>query len=312
MFLFYVRQLVIILFFTFYSSLKGQDTYLRVLSIQGDVLIKNNEQSLSWDKLKIGQSILSTSIIKVGKNSYLGYVHSSGRSGELKKDGIYDVNSIITKFNETSKEFYKKYFDFILENLYEGRNSQKRVSLQGAVERRSRIKIDVCMPNFTRIRNKQLQIFWSPIDIGKTYVITLYNKSLSEIKKMEIVDTVAFLEFDSIKFVRDEVYFYNIHLKEEKNIKSSLNSFVIISDKLSESIEKSLIALTNEIGGDDSSINQFLIGSFFEENLLLLDAKECYSSAKLLSPNVETYKENLIRFIKAYNFSRCYITNLSN
>ncbi|MCL5990894.1 MAG: hypothetical protein M1419_02175, partial [Bacteroidetes bacterium] len=84
-----ILKFTVILILLIYTT-SSQANEFRILAAKGQVLIQKNSKG-NWEKIYTGGLINANDKIKLMPGSYLGLVHSKGRTIELKKDGIYSA-----------------------------------------------------------------------------------------------------------------------------------------------------------------------------------------------------------------------------
>ena len=107
---------------------RAQDYDFKVLVTKGKNELKSGA---AWEGLKVGSNLKKADEIKVGANSYLGLIHSSGKPLELKDAKTYKVADLLTKMTG-GPSVLNKYTEFIISSNTKKANN---LTATGAVHR---------------------------------------------------------------------------------------------------------------------------------------------------------------------------------
>src|SRR6478752_5960533 len=153
------------------ASTFAQDYAFKVLANKGTNEIKSGD---AWQPLKTGASLKDTDEIKLGDNSYIGLVHSSGKPKEIKTAGNYKVKDLSSQIG-TGSSLLNKYTDVILSsNSAEAKKN--RLIATGAVHRdveSAAIKLVLPENQHSGIYNNLAVINWDGSKVPGPYVVTL-------------------------------------------------------------------------------------------------------------------------------------------
>jgi len=283
------------------GSVLAQGYAFKVMVNKGDNMQKSSGGS--WLPIKTGAKLNNGDEIKLVENSYLGLVHSSGRTKELKEAKTYTVSALSAALGSSGQSIGTKYADFVLSKMspeQREENQRKYASVTGAVERGSIDgSINIFMPTSVSVYNPSAVIRWEGIAENSIYQVKLKNL------------------FDEVIMVAETSQpFYNLDFTEQKIASSVVENLIIVSVSLKDNEEVfSKNAAIERISGEDtsefvgeltqlktnlseqSSINDLILAEFYEENNLLLDALTSYEHAIKLSPDVSYFKEAYNEFL---------------
>jgi len=284
---------VIALFFTL-GLVYGQDYAFKVLGNNGTNTVKTGGQ---WTALKTGSVIKEGETVKVGANSYLGLVHSSGRSLELKEPGEYPVSDLVKKINTGSTSIASKYADFVLSKMNNSGGQGNNMAVTGAVERATDDNsIKVNLPSSVEIFNPEAIISWVPVTGNHDYKIVLKNMFDEVIMETTTRDPMITLNFNDPKLKDQRLVIFTVKLNDDESVQSGDYGIKKLSKKESDTVKSSYDALKSEIG-DDSSLDKIIYASFFEENNLIIDAATNYKYAIQMSPGVKDFEDAYKQFL---------------
>ena len=290
-----------LVFFAFTSF--GQDYTFRVMVSKGQNMVKVNGAG-DWQSLRIGGKLNDGDELQVAENGYLGMVHKTGKTKEIKKAGNYDIKELASTVAAGSDNIATKYADFVISKMSpEEReaNRRKYASVTGAVERgENDASINIFMPTSVSVYNPQVIIRWDAVtDDSPTYVVKLKDLFEQTIMVAETNETNYTIDFNDSKLsnaIVENLVIVNVSVKGDEDVKSKDAAIERFSADASSSFEVELRDLKTNLG-DQSSINNLILAEFYEENNLLLDALTAYESAIKMSPDVEYYKEAYDEFL---------------
>jgi predicted nucleic acid-binding Zn-ribbon protein len=279
----------------------AQDYSFRVLASKGQNMVKGGGSD--WQPLKTGAKLNSGEEVKLAANGYLGLVHSSGKTIELKEPSVYNVTKLSNELGSSSQNIAAKYADFVMSKMSPQQveeNRKKYASVTGAAERGAEnASINLFMPQSVSVLNKKAIIRWEPVRDNAVYVVNLKNLFEEKILVAETTDPFYTIDFTNEKIkdaIVEHLIIVNVSLKDDESIASKNAAIELMSDEDAKTYEVQLEGLESNIGGE-SSINNLILAEFYEENGLLLDAVTSYEDAVKLSPDVEYFQEAYNEFL---------------
>ena len=299
-----VRNFSIVLVLLLVSGfvVKAQDYDFRVLVNKGANEVKAG--SGSWAALKTGAKLKDGEEIKIVDDGYLGLVHSSGKTQELKSAGTYDVATLSSGVVAGSKNIATKYADFVLSKMSpeeQEENRRKYASVTGAVERGDDdASINLFMPTSVSIYNSTAIIRWDPVKPNAIYQVKLKNIFEEVIMVAETTDTSYPIDFNDPKIANaaiENLVIVKVFLKDNEDIKSKDAAIERITKEDEPEFAGELADLKSSLGGTETSINDLILAEFYEENGLMLDALTSYENSIKLSPDVPYYQEAYEEFL---------------
>jgi len=272
----------------------GQDYAFRVLANKGTNSVKKNG---TWEPLKTGSSIQETDAIKLGEGSYLGLLHSSGRTLELKESGEFKVSDLLSKVSTGSSSVASKYANYVMNKMTSQEGSGHRMSVTGAVERATdNSSLKVFIPESVDLYNSDAVITWENIEGEPEYTVTLKNMFDEVILEKKTSEPSIKLNFDDPKIKDEILVIFNVKLTDDESVTSDEYGIKRLSKDESQEIDNILKELKAEVG-DDSSLDKLIYASFYEDNDLLIDALTNYIGAMEMSPDVPDFEDAYNQFI---------------
>ena len=301
-----ILSLSLSLVLTLMQSASAQDYVFRVLANKGSNQVKKAGSS-SATALKTGSKLGAGDQIIAAQGVYIGLVHRTGKTMELRTPGTHNVNDLEGKVSKGSASVANRYMSFVMNKMSEedgdvNRNYRRNLNATGAVERATgsaAIKMmlkDAKNPN--KVYNSKATIRWEPSEETSTYVVTVKNVFDEVLFNSETGETMAEIDFTQDKLANERFVIVNVKSKDNEDLKSRDYGIQRVSPEEANEITAQLTSLKNELG-EESALNRIVFASFYEENNLYLDALTEYEQAVQLSPDVEDFKAIYEEFIIA-------------
>lgn len=257
-----------------------------------------------------GKKLLATDVIKISENSYLGLIHNSGRTLELKTPGSYRISDLSSQVLAKSSSVTKKYSDYVVSELTKSdggdihANYQKNMKVTGSVERAiSTASIAVCLPKTSSIIESMNTVVWYKNPKATSYTVEILDFFDDVILSKETTDTTFTFDLNSIKLPKDNT----LMVKVKAN--GGLESTAYVLKNLVESKNPDIFADRNALNKEyteETALSYLMKASFFAQNNLFVDAKKSFESAVRLEPEVQEYKEAYKNFLAKNNLYDFY------
>ena len=291
-----MKLLVSVLIFSLLSvgtTVFGQGYTFKVLANKGFNEMKSGAE---WKPLKTGASLKEGDELKISDNAYLGLVHSSGKTLELKDVGNHKVNELASKINTGGSGVASRYADFVLSKMSE-EGKKNRWSATGAVHSVTvNAGINIYMPNSVEVFNDEALVEWGALEGNKVYEVIVVNMFGDELLKTETSNPNYKLNLKDEKLINEATLLVTVDLKGEGDMKSEEVAIRRLSGDKADLIKQNLTELMGEVDAA-TALNNYILAAFYEENRLLLDALFYYEEAKRLAPGVESYNEGYEEFL---------------
>lgn len=293
------------------ATANAQEYVFRVLANKGDNTVKLQGQA--WAPLKTGQSLNSGDELKLSDEAYLGLMHNSGKTLEVKSSGEYKVSSLADNLKGKNSSVASKYADFVMNRMSneEGEGDyRKSLGATGAVDRAlaSGAKIKVMAHSSTDIINPEVIIRWSePKQVGEKENLNyevVFSNLFDEVIKTQQTDKTAYtLNMNEAPFSQLENKFVKVKINVVgKDLNSEEYAIIIKPEDESAEIKKTMNQLKTEVK-EENALDNLVMAAFYENNNLLLDALTSYERAIQLAPEVEIYQKAYEDFIIRNGFA---------
>jgi hypothetical protein len=279
------------------SVVSAQDYAFKVLANKGTNEVKSGD---SWLPLKTGSILRSADEVKLGDNAYVGLVHSSGKPVEVKESGVHKVSDLEAKV-KTGSSVLNKYTDFLLSsNSSEAKN---RLSATGAVHRAietAAIKLYLPENQSAGVFSNKAIITWDRSNVPGPYVITLKNMFEDVLAKDETAKNSYEVDLSDEKYANENAILIEVTSKADPSLKSSQHLIKKLGASDQEKVATALKELNGQVS-EETALNRMILGGFYEENHLLIDAITAYQEAIRLAPDVPTFRESYEEFLVRNN-----------
>lgn len=294
----------------------------KVLASKGKIMVQRS--SSGWETLSYNSKLFETDKIKIPDGGYLGIVHSSGRTVELKQSGEFSVSDLVKKISSKKGTASERLTDYVFDemsqadDLLASDDYHNSMEITGSVERsisddifagyeedseegrmaimQDRRPVIIKSPHKTNLLDSEIAFVWYRIPEAEEYVLTLRDRFDREVFTRKIMDTAVSVNLYDYNLEQDVYYFWNVMVAEKPGIKSDDCAFLLLPDEKVENIEREI---ANLCGSDSerSAIDKIMLGAFFEKNDLYFEAMKAYEGAIELVPEVESYRKMYEAFL---------------
>jgi hypothetical protein len=269
----------------------AQGYTFRVLANKGKNTVKRAGAPAAV-ALKTGATLNAGDELITSQGAYIGLMHRSGKTLEVRKPGVQKVSELEKRVNTKSASVSSRYATFLANKMNEKEttNYRARLNATGAVSRAlaGDASIKVLLPN----EDNAIVTWDSPEGIEENaYVVIVKNIFDEEIYKEETVGNAVSLDFTSPEMKNDEgLYILTIKAKENLEVTSGDIGIKKLKRDDAAQYQDGLSALQAEVS-EEGSLGKIIYASFYEENGLILDALTKMQEAIDLSPDVSDFEE---------------------
>jgi len=277
------------------SVATAQDYTFRVLVNKGSNKIQRAGSDVP-EALKTGSKLFENDQVIASEGAYIGLMHKSGKTTEIKEQGTKKVSDIAKTINVAGTSITNRYAKFVSNKMNSEENTdyRSRLNATGAVSRAAgSAAINILVPAQVDVIGYTSIIRWeAPDDAAEDIVYSVKIKNIFD----EVIYTTETKEtFIEIDFTTDEMandaglYLVKVYNVADEEIASSEVGIKIADPIDRAEMMANLKALKSEIS-DDTPLNKIIFASFYEENGLFLDALTKYEEAIVMAPEVEEFK----------------------
>jgi len=271
---------------------QGTNTFVfRVLANKGDNQVEKAEDGKKV-YLRPGLTLMQGDQIIASKGAYIGLMHRTGKTIELRTPGITRITDLETHLANSKSTIASKYANYILAKINdEGDNRSYRAKMKatGAVERSSSTAISAMLPSSVDILNPSAVIRWNSVGEKSNYIITIKNIFDEELISAETNKPYIQINLDDENLANEDLIILNIKVKDSPDLFSPDYGIERLSEERKADVIATLSQLKAEVSGD-TPLGKLVFASFFEDNSLILDALTQYEEIMEQAPEVEDFK----------------------
>ncbi len=289
----------------FYSF--AQSYEFRVLASRGENKVRENS-STSWSALKTGSSLFAGGEVEVVAGSYLGLMHKTGKTMEIKTPGSYSVDQLSKQVLTGGSSIASKYGEYLLSHMSKSESEDvnmerlNNMNVTGAVSRATdNEKLDVLIPEDSKLLTTQDILFrWmpNPNKEGDTYVVTILDLNGEIVTNQSTQDTwfdMSNLEGLSL----EEQMGFIISVKSETDADYYSKNYAL---SMFEGDRSTLISELGEyqksIPVEEESMKNIMLAMFYEKNGLKFHSMSCFTKLIVLEPENEFYAASYFDFLE--------------
>lgn len=274
------------------GSAFGQGYTFKVLANKGENKIKTGQE---WKPLKTGASLNVGDELIVSNNAYLGLVHSSGKTLELKEAGNHKVSELAQRISKSGSSVASKYADFVLSKMT-AEGKKNRLSATGAVHRGPEEPIRIFLPSVSEIYGNKAIIQWDSSEVSGTYTVYVKNMFEDTLIELETGENSVELDMSSEKFAKENIVLIEVVDSNNPTRKTEAKAIRRLSENKAGQIKDQLEKLTEGVD-EVNALNKFILAGFYEDNNLLAEALTSYQEAMEMAPEVGTFREAYEEFL---------------
>ncbi|TAL68583.1 MAG: hypothetical protein EPN82_09905 [Bacteroidetes bacterium] len=323
----------LIFLISFYYISNSQEPEFRVLGKRGNVDFQS--KGMGWSDIKTGDQLFKNDKIKIGNESYLGLVHSSGKTVEIKKEGTYNISKLSKEISAFRSSTTKRFAKYIVDEITSGDDmlSQKKYKRSmentGAVERATGGDISYTA-TFSSLSGTDLSQYSAlndaidcVIKTDKNYIRIKYPRTSYVMDN--VVNFVWYRNstcsvYEFVITDRSDNVIYStktsdtslqINLSELKllkgtnyywflksnDLKSDSYCFNWLNDYDMKRLNDDIEPILDEMAKGKDAASLMLLASVYEDENIMNRALDAYEDALSIEPDVDGYKTLYARYL---------------
>ncbi|UXP31037.1 hypothetical protein N6H18_11820 [Reichenbachiella agarivorans] len=265
----------------------AQTFEFRVLANKGVNKLQKSDNSAPTF-LRTGIKMNEGDALIVGTNAYIGLMHKSGQTLEIKNMGnvtVADLQSRLAKSDNTASNRYAK---AVLTKSTTG-SQDVNGNYREAVHRSNSTAITLMIPQTVQVFNPDVVLRWNSVGDQAYYIISVKNIFDEEIYSAETEKTHLNINLNDENLANEELITVKVIVKDNPELFSPSYGIERLPSEEQARIQNELDAVKAEIPYD-SPLSKLILASFFEENNLILDAIKQYEDIIEGSPEIEDFQ----------------------
>ncbi|MEL6560746.1 MAG: hypothetical protein AAFQ94_21310 [Bacteroidota bacterium] len=301
---------IVFLFFAGSNAFGQGDYIFRVLANKGNNSVKKSDGKTVG--LKTGSTLKAGDQLIASSNSYIGLMHKTGKTLEVRQAGVLKVNDLVKKVAAKKTSVTGRYAQYVMNKINDdgvSDNYRRNNNVTGAVTRGAEFAIGFVLPvedNKIKVYTPNFVLRWVPAPEegqeisfdGKAFNITIKNIFDEVIYKQETNKTSVILNLDEIK---NESSLFLIQVTSiEEEAANTLKSIEYAIERVSlddnPEFKAEMDAVLAEVE-TETSVGKLVLASFYEEKGLLLEAMTQYEEIISSNPEVDAFQELYKEFL---------------
>jgi hypothetical protein len=284
------RHLFLIIGLLFHNYAYSQVYVFMVCGSRGENAVKTNGE---WKLLKTMSTIDKFDEIKtVGDHCYLGLIHTSGRSITIRQAGTFSAADLLKRVNTGNTAVASKYADFVYSKLTTVGSVPSDNKHRSADDK----TINIFLPNSAERFGSDEWISWSPMEGVKAYKVKLKSMFAESIVEYTSEKPFMKINFGEPLLQNQKVVFLSVESSDDPGIHSEDHEIIKIAGDKTGDITDDFSKVKSDIG-EETSLNDLILASFFEDRNLLIDAASYYQSAVQRSPDISDFQNLFDQFL---------------
>ncbi len=233
-------------------------------------------------------------MLQVSPNAYLGLIHISGKTLEIKQAGKYKISKLAQQFNTKQASFTGKYSDYIINKVNTASDYQKKYSYVASTTRGpSEVILQAPSDNVENIvkllQNIPVKLNWDKVNDVKGYKVSVktFDEANTLLSKTTTTNNIT-IDLSKLNATTNAPYFIEVQALNS-SIATSSKPFFLLDKQGTVSIINELNVLKNTVD-TETAIGNLMLASFYDSNGLTMYAISSYQKAVELAPKVEDYK----------------------
>ncbi len=305
----FISNAVIIMVLFSAVAVNAQGYTFRVLANKGENQVKK-AGAAEATPLKTGSTLNADDMLISSEGSYIGLMHKTGKTTEVRGAGTKKVAEIEKQINLANTSVANRYAEFVMNKMNESENTdyRSRLNATGAVSRATgSAAINVMSPKQADVLGDKTIVRWtgpSALADGETYTVKVKNIFDEVIYETETAKSSVELDFTSDRMQNDAgLYLVKVYKSSDEEIASDEIGIKKVKSTDRADLQENLAVLKDEVS-EDSPLNKLIFASFYEENGLILDALTKYEEAIKMSPDVEDFQQLYESFLIKNNLAQ--------
>lgn len=273
----------------------SQTFHYKILKVNDNVFVGTYK---TWKKAFPSQLINLNDLIKVAPNGMIIISNMKNKIFELKKEGIYNLKNLDQYNNDNDNNIFSKFINFLEDELI--KDDSKKVFISGAVTRNLAI-IESDLPESTKIFSDKIEFKWNKYLDNDEYIFNLSDRFGKIVIDEIIKDT--FYTFVNIPNILNpnEYYFWQVYLKNNKDIRTKLHYIETVSQKQYNSIQDTIKSIHNFIkkiaNDNEESLKEYFLAKYYARNGYNYNANDIYEKNQNMFSENQWFANAYIDFL---------------
>lgn len=279
------------------AQILAQNSTFKVLMTQG-VVEGMKPGTTAWFRVYPTIELPSFTKIKLAANAYATFISSESVLVEYDKKGNYELKPT-QKAKKVSS--LQKISTFVNQAMTSG----SQADLVGSIVRNAGA-VKVHFPFDTKVLTPTVTLQWHA-DKAENFEVKLTNESGNVVYSKKLRDTTLTINLlsDVRDFKRGVCYYWSVSNTSLASSGSAPACIMYLDEDEALRLEKERTQLMDEVSfAKTNALSWYILGAWYEDNKLYVDALESYTHPARLQPGVEIYNNAVSSFLKKFQTSK--------
>ncbi len=304
----FLRNLALIAFLLIGNLAYSQGGFVfKVLANKGANQVKR--ATGTTEGLKTGATLKTGDQIIAANGAYIGLMHKTGKTLEIKESGVIKVNDLEKKVAALKTSVTSRYAQYVMNKINEEeggvrKNYRSSMNATGATTRGNEGNIALVLPIVDEkkfdVYNAEVFLRWlKPAETSEevTYVVTVKNIFNEVLYSTETDQTMVKLNLDDEAMTNESnLYIVKVELKSNSEISSEEYAIQRVQLDEAPEVKSELETLLAEVD-QATPMGKVIMATFYDENNLVLDAMVSYEKLVKENPEVVDFKDLYKEFL---------------
>ncbi len=291
------RTLLLFALVLFAAGAQAQGYVFKVLATKGSPQYKDAGQ---WKPLTNGVKLQAGSQIKVNSSGYVGLIHVTGKTMQVKTPGSHNVDQLSAKISGGGEGFTSQYVNYMADKVSGTGTANTRYDVTGSVHRGDDDATGIWLVasrDFS-VRTQPTDLVWNAeSEEGTVYEVLLTDLGEQPLYRKETNQTSASIDLSKVDFsqVMGGVCLLSVNAKTGGYTSGRYKVHVLRGDEAKQ-LDGDLAKMGEELDAE-SALDQLVYASYYEDKGLVLDAMNSYRNAMEMEPEVDFFRDAYKNFL---------------
>lgn len=310
----FLRNLALIAFIMIGNLAYSQGGFVfKVLANKGANQVKR--ATGTTEGLKTGATLKTGDQIIAANGAYIGLMHKTGKTLEIKQSGVIKVNDLEKKVAALKTSVTSRYAQYVMNKINEEeggvrKNYRSNMSVTGATSRGKDGNINLALPvgqdNKFNVYNPEVLLKWGAVETEEgseapVYVVTVKNIFNESLYSTETSENMVMLNLDDEAMTNESnLYIVGVALKSNAEISSQEYAIKRVMLEDTPEVKTELESLIAEVD-QSTPMGKMIMATFYDENGLVLDAMVNFETLIKENPEVVDFEDLYQEFLAKNN-----------
>lgn len=284
-----MKNLVIVLLLITSGSIVAQDHIFTVLANKGQNEVLRGS---TWYELKVGEKIFKGNSLRVSSEGYLGMLHKTGKTVEIKNQGEYTLAQLESSLESKSTTYSEKYSKYVFNQVKDLPAEKYEYNVVAAVDRAENEPVFVSRDTVKALKDIPLTITWDVIEDFESE-LHIINLTDGVLYKAEAESKTATIDLTNNSEIQENQLYFTKVFNKETNLyatDSKVKYFIMLPSAKHKNVLNEFKSLKKEVNNKKATDNLILAGFFLDKKMDSYVSSYMHMASQL-NPEVDSYKK---------------------